>query len=116
MTLNKSQVNGNTAAGSSAVASGGGIVNVNIGVITNAPIRGVLTINNSEVNNNTAGGDGGGIANGFTVDEMSLPRGSITMSHSQVMGGQHGCQGRWHLQQRWNGCPGDDHRQRQPLR
>ena len=86
MTLNKSQVNGNTPAGRRAVASGGGIVNVDIGVITNAPISGVLTINDSPVNNNTAGGDGGGIANGFTVGKMSLPGGSITMYHSQVMG------------------------------
>jgi hypothetical protein len=80
MTLNKSEVNGNTAAGTGLVASGGGIVNAEVpglGSVT-------LTLNNSQVNNNRAGGNGGGIVNGLSFGQMSLPGGAVTLNHSQV--------------------------------
>ncbi len=82
MTLNRSEVNHNTAAGKGAVASGGGILNVNPGV----PGSGVLTLNSSRVINDTAGGDGGGIANGFGMGQMSIPGGPVTLNHSLVIG------------------------------
>ena len=80
MTLNKSEVNGNTAAGSGPVASGGGIISGQ-----GPPGTGdtVLTLNNSQVNDNTAGGNGGGIAN--CLGSM-VPAAPITLNHSQVTG------------------------------
>src|SRR6266567_388609 len=62
MTLNKSEVNGNTAAGSGVLASGGGLISAQ-GPPGSVPTT--LSLNNSSVNNNRAGGDGGGIANGI---------------------------------------------------
>jgi hypothetical protein len=84
MTLNKSEVNGNTAAGSGVFASGGGIVSAE-GPPGSVPTT--LTLNNSSVNNNRAGGDGGGIANGIPLPgPMPLPGGALTLNHSQVTG------------------------------
>ena len=85
MTLNKSEVNGNTAAGSGVVASGGGIINAQ--GPPGAVGTGILTLNNSQVNNNRAGGDGGGIANGVPLPgPMPLVGGAVTLNHSQVTG------------------------------
>jgi hypothetical protein len=80
MTLNKSEVNGNTAAGKGPIASGGGIINGQgpPGTTDNA-----LTLNNSQVSHNTAGGNGGGISNGLG---SMIPGGPITLNHSQVTG------------------------------
>jgi hypothetical protein len=87
MTINKSEVNFNTAQGTNAFASGGGIINVNAGGLTGATSSGILTINNSVVNGNAAGGDGGGIANGAVFGPTGgLPGGSVTMNQSQVIG------------------------------
>ena len=55
MTINWSEVNHNTAAGTGGTASGGGIVNANVGPITGAPVSGVLTINFSQVNGKAVG-------------------------------------------------------------
>src|SRR5439155_8012414 len=81
--LNNSEVNGNIAAGSGAVASGGGIVN-----FEGPPGTGTtsLTLNNSRVNDNRAGGNGGGIANGVPFPQMSLSGGTLTLHNSQVTG------------------------------
>jgi hypothetical protein len=101
MTLNKSEVNGNTAAGTGVSASGGGIISAQgpPGSVSTA-----LTLNNSKVNNNTAGGDGGGIANGIRLPgPMPLIGGALTLNHSQVTGDT-AAHGR-HLQQRRNGDP-----------
>ena len=85
MTLNKSEVNGNTAAGSGLVASGGGIINAQ--GPPGAVDTGILMLNNSRVNNNTAGGDGGGIANGVPFPgPMPLVGGAVTLNHSEVTG------------------------------
>jgi hypothetical protein len=83
MTLNNSEVNGNRAAASGLVASGGGIVNAE-----GPPGTGdtTLTLNNSRVNDNRAGGDGGGIANGVPFPQMPLPGGALTLHNSQVTG------------------------------
>jgi hypothetical protein len=84
MTLNKSEVNSNTAAGSGVFASGGGIISAQ-GPPGSAPTT--LTLNNSAVNGNRAGGDGGGIANGIPLPgPMPLPGGALTLNHSQVTG------------------------------
>ena len=84
MTLNKTEVNGNTAAGSGVVASGGGIISAQ-GPPGSVPTT--LTLNNSKVNNNRAGGDGGGIANGVPLPgPMPLIGGALTLNHSQVTG------------------------------
>ncbi len=85
MTLNFAQVNNNTAAGAGGTASGGGIVNANVGPITGAPVSGILTINFSQVNGNSAGGLGGGILNGLPNPKMPIT-GTLTISHSQVDG------------------------------
>ena len=92
MTLNFSQVNHNTAAGSGGTASGGGIVNANVGPITGAPVSGILTINFSQVNANSAGGFGGGILNGLPNPKMPVT-GTLTMNHSQVNGNSAGLGG-----------------------
>ena len=55
LTLNHSQVTGNTA-----VQAGGGIGSGNLGM--SSTILGTLTLNSSQVNGNTTGGTGGGIA------------------------------------------------------
>ena len=83
MTINKSEVDGNSAAGTGLGASGGGIINANTG----APNSGVLTVNNSELNNNSAGGVGGGLVNGipnFPPHGPALPPGQVTLNHSKV--------------------------------
>jgi hypothetical protein len=85
MTINLSEVNHNTAAGTGGTASGGGILNVDIGPLTGAPVSGVLTINWSQVNGNSAGGFGGGILNGLPNPKMPIT-GTLTISHSQVNG------------------------------
>jgi hypothetical protein len=84
MTLNKSEVNGNVAAGTGVFASGGGIVSAN--GPPGSPGT-VLNLNNSSVNNNRAGGDGGGIANGIPLPgPMPLPGGAVNLNHSEVTG------------------------------
>ncbi len=85
MTINWSEVNHNTAAGKGATASGGGILNVDIGPLTGAPVSGILTINWSQVNGNSAGGYGGGILNGLPNPKAPIT-GTLTISHSQVNG------------------------------
>jgi hypothetical protein len=85
MTINWSAVNHNTAAGTGGTASGGGIVNANVGPITGAPVSGILTINWSQVNGNSAGGFGGGILNGLPNPKMPIT-GTLTISHSLVNG------------------------------
>ena len=85
MTINWSAVNHNTAAGAGGTASGGGIVNANVGPITGAPVSGVLTINYSQVNGNSAGGLGGGILNGLPNPKNPIT-GTLTLNHSQVNG------------------------------
>ena len=85
MTLNFSQVNHNTAVGSGGTASGGGIVNANVGPITGATVSGILTLNFSQVNANSAGGFGGGILNGLPNPKMPIT-GTLTLNHSQVNG------------------------------
>jgi len=85
MTINWSAVNHNTAAGKGGTASGGGILNVDLGPITGAPTSGILTINYSQVNGNSAGGFGGGILNGLPSPMMPFT-GTLTISHSQVIG------------------------------
>ncbi len=85
MTINWSAVNHNNAAGTGGTASGGGIVNANVGPITGAPVSGILTINFSQVNGNSAGGLGGGILNGLPNPKMPIT-GTLTISHSQVIG------------------------------
>ena len=45
MTLNFAEVSHNTAAGRGGTASGGGIVNADVGPLTGAPVSGVLTVN-----------------------------------------------------------------------
>ena len=85
MTVNWSEVSHNTAAGTGGTASGGGIVNANVGPITGAPVSGVLTINFSQVSGNSAGGFGGGILNGLPNPKMPIT-GTLTMNHSQVNG------------------------------
>ena len=85
MTLNKSEVNGNTASGHGVLASGGGIINAQ--GPPGAAGSAVLTLNNSRVNNNRAGGDGGGIANGVPLGcPIPLLGGPVTLNHSQVAG------------------------------
>ena len=81
MTLNLSEVNHNTAAGKGGTASGGGIVNADVGPLTGAPVSGVLTINYSQVNGNSAGGLGGGILNGLPNPKMPIT-GTLTLNHS----------------------------------
>ena len=77
-------MNGNTAAGSGLVASGGGIINAQ-GPPGSAPTT--LTLINSRVNYNRAGGDGGGIANGVPLPgPMPLVGGPVKLVHSQVTG------------------------------
>jgi predicted outer membrane repeat protein len=85
MTINWAAVNHNTAAGAGATASGGGIVNANLGPITGALVSGILTINYSQLNGNSAGGFGGGILNGLPNPKMPIT-GTLTISHSQVNG------------------------------
>jgi hypothetical protein len=85
MTINWSAVNHNTAAGAGGTASGGGIVNANVGPITGAPVSGILTINFSQVNGNSAGGLGGGILNGLANPKMPIT-GTLTIRFSQVNG------------------------------
>ena len=92
MTLNFSQVNHNTAAGAGGTASGGGIVNANVGPITGAPVSGILTINFSQINGNSAGGLGGGILNGLANPKMPIT-GTLTLNHSQVNGNSAGLGG-----------------------
>jgi hypothetical protein len=92
MTLNFAQVNNNTAAGTGGTASGGGIVNADVGPLTGAPVSGILTINSSTVNGNRAGGLGGGILNGLPNPKMPIT-GTLTMSHSQVSGNSAGLGG-----------------------
>ena len=89
MTLNRSEVNNNTAAGTrgrAAFASGGGIINAQ--GPPGAANTGILTLNSSQVNNNRAGGDGGGIANGLPLGGPDDPRsgGPVTLNHSLVIG------------------------------
>jgi hypothetical protein len=97
MTLNKSEVNGNIAAGQDVpniVASGGGIITAQGPQGTNAT---TLTLNNSQVNNNSAVGDGGGIANGLPLPpQPGVPQllgGTVTLNHSQVTGNTAGSGG-----------------------
>jgi hypothetical protein len=85
MTLNNSEVDGNTAAGTGIVASGGGILNAQ--GPPGSVDTGILTLNNSRVDQNRAGGDGGGIANGLALGgPMSPPGGAVTLRNSQVEG------------------------------
>ena len=81
MTVNNSEVNGNRAAGSGLVASGGGILNIQGPPGTGST---TLSLNKSRVNDNRAGGDGGGIANG--VAGTPLDGGAVTSHNSQVTG------------------------------
>jgi hypothetical protein len=92
MTLNFAEVSGNTAAGKGGTASGGGIVNANVGPLTGAPVSGVLTINFSTVNGNSAGGFGGGILNGLPNPKMPIT-GTLTMNGSAVIGNTAGLGG-----------------------
>ncbi len=85
MTLSFTEVSHNTAAGSGGTASGGGIVNANVGPLTGAPVSGILTINFSTVTGNSAGGFGGGILNGLPNPKMPIT-GTLTMNHSAVIG------------------------------
>jgi hypothetical protein len=85
MTLNFANVSHNTAAGKGGAASGGGILNADIGPLTGAPVSGVLTVNFSTVNGNSVGGLGGGILNGLPSPMMPIT-GTLTMSHSVVIG------------------------------
>ena len=101
MTLNKSEVNGNTAAGSGVVASGGGIINAQ--GPPGAAGTGILTLNNSRVNNNRAGGDGGGIANGVPLGGPMPLLGGAGDVESQPGDRQHRRPRRRHLQLRRNG-------------
>jgi hypothetical protein len=86
MTISLSAVNNNTAAGKGAIASGGGILNVDVGPLTDAAASGVLTINYSQVNGNSTGGYGGGIANGLMLSPTMSLTGTLTLNHSQVTG------------------------------
>ena len=92
MTLTHSQVNGNTAAGSGLVASGGGIISAQ-GPPGSAPTT--LTLINSRVNFNRAGGDGGGIANGVPLPNAPMPLigGALKLVNSQVIGNTAGIGG-----------------------
>lgn len=92
MTINWSAVNHNTAAGTGGTASGGGIVNADVGPITGAPVSGILTINFSQVNGNSAGGFGGGILNGLPNPKAPIT-GTLTISNSQVNGNSAGLGG-----------------------
>ena len=82
----------NTAAGTGATASGGGIVNADVGPLTGAPVSGVLTINFSQVNGNSAGGFGGGILNGLPNPKMPIT-GTLTMNGNAVIGNSAGLGG-----------------------
>jgi hypothetical protein len=82
MTIRHSQVNHNSALASGPAGSGGGIFNVQ-GPPGAVPAS-ALNIDHSKVNHNSAGGNGGGIANGLTVGQMSFPGGDITLTHSEV--------------------------------
>jgi hypothetical protein len=92
MTLNFAEVSHNTAVGTGGTASGGGIVNADVGPLTGAPVSGILTINFSTVNGNSAGGLGGGILNGLPNPKMPFT-GTLTMSHSVVNGNTAGLGG-----------------------
>ena len=92
MTLNFAEVSHNTAAGAGGTASGGGIVNADVGPLTGAPVSGILTINFSQVTGNSAGGLGGGILNGLPNPKMPIT-GTLTISHSAVIGNSAGLGG-----------------------
>jgi hypothetical protein len=90
MTINASQVNGNTAStgGSGDQGGGSGIANLNITPLTGAADSGVLTVNLSQIRNNSATGLGGGILeNGVNSDDsLGAPGGPLALKLSQVTG------------------------------
>src|SRR4029077_20661751 len=81
MSVNRSEVNGNTAAASGFPGSGGGILNAEGPPGTGG---GILTLDHSRVNHNSAGGNGGGILNGLHVGQI-VAAGQLTLKHSEVM-------------------------------
>ena len=83
MTVSHSEVNGNTAAASGILGSGGGIVNAE-GPPGTTPA--VLTLDYTKVDHNSAGGYGGGIANGVPLPPGPPPLfgGDLTLNHSVV--------------------------------
>ena len=81
MSVNRSEVNGNTAAASGFPGSGGGIFNAEGPPGTGG---GILTLDHSRVNHNSAGGSGGGILNGLHMGQI-LAAGQLTLKHSEVM-------------------------------
>ena len=76
-------MNGNTAAASGVLGSGGGIVSTE-GPPGTTPA--VLTLDYTKVDHNSAGGYGGGIANGVPLPPGPPPLfgGDLTLNHSDV--------------------------------
>jgi len=88
MTIESSYVFDNSAPsdGNGNNGNGGGIANVNLGVVNSAPNSGVLVIDQSQVVNNSASGVGGGIVEGGVnpTGAFAIPGGPLTLTSSQV--------------------------------
>jgi hypothetical protein len=99
-TIRLSRINANTAPTDSSgnPGNGGGIANVNFGLVLgvpNPPPSGVLTIDLSEVNNNSASGVGGGIADvGINTDgSPTAAAGALALNGALVRGNHAGVDG-----------------------
>jgi len=90
MTITGSQVNDNTVPADSSgdQGIGGGIANINLGLVAPGAVNGgVLTINFSQVRNNVASGIGGGILEASPEPDGSLgPGNALTLTFSLVTG------------------------------